>query len=102
MIVMSAFGFFGQSAYNILDARNSERVLSHAPPKDSFWLRALKSKWSPMSVLSDEEYRDMLREKIMRLDVEIALVDERLEKARQDDLKARIAAVSVFERDRTQ
>jgi hypothetical protein len=31
-----------------------------------------------MKVLSDEEYEDMLREKLLKVDAEIALVDENI------------------------
>lgn len=79
--MMSGLGFFGQSAYNILDKRNNAQVLAEKP-QDGLWLRFMKSKWSPMSVLSDDEYEKLLREKMLRLDAEIALIDERIEKMR--------------------
>lgn len=40
------------------------------------------SKYSPMKVLSDEEYEKILREKLVRVDAEIALVDEDIKKMR--------------------
>jgi hypothetical protein len=38
----------------------------------------LESKWSPLKPLPDDEYEKMLDEKILRLDAEIALVDEHI------------------------
>ncbi|KAI1818808.1 hypothetical protein GGS20DRAFT_526954 [Poronia punctata] len=38
----------------------------------------LDSKWSPMQRLSDKEYMDKLEEKILRLDAEIAIIDENI------------------------
>ena len=40
------------------------------------------SKYSPMKVLSDEEYEKVLRDKLVRVDAEIALVDEDIKKMR--------------------
>ena len=42
-------------------------------------------KWSPMKVLTDEEYESMLREKLLRVDAEIAIVDEDLGKLREEE-----------------
>jgi hypothetical protein len=38
----------------------------------------LDSRWSPVKVLSDDEYEGMLQEKLLRLKAEIALVDENI------------------------
>jgi hypothetical protein len=46
-------------------------------------------KWSPMEVLTDERYEEMLQEKLLKIEVEIALVDDRIEIYKQ---KAREAA----------
>lgn len=40
--------------------------------------RMAKSKWNPMRKLTDEEYEDMLREKLIRVEAEIAVVDEEI------------------------
>ena len=39
-------------------------------------------KWSPMKVLSDEEYERMLQEKLLRVEAEIAVLDEKIERAK--------------------
>ncbi|KAI4168187.1 MAG: hypothetical protein LQ343_006573 [Gyalolechia ehrenbergii] len=94
MIMFSLFGFAGQHLYNALDSRQSSRILSSptstqgdVPSENAVrdqprWKRILNSKYSPMKVLSDEQYEEMLREQLVRVDAEIALVDEEIEKVR--------------------
>ncbi|EKG16389.1 hypothetical protein MPH_06358 [Macrophomina phaseolina MS6] len=86
-IMFSLFGFAGQHIYDFLDSRhvarsNDATVDKQADGKN--WLRKLAdSRFSPVKVLSEEEYEHMLREKLLKVDVEIALVDEGIEKLRQ-------------------
>ncbi|GAW11261.1 hypothetical protein ANO14919_006040 [Xylariales sp. No.14919] len=47
---------------------------SKSKPKTSW----LDSKWSPMQRLSDKDYMDKIEEKILRLDAEIAIIDENI------------------------
>ncbi|KAI0118932.1 hypothetical protein GGR51DRAFT_498240 [Nemania sp. FL0031] len=47
---------------------------TEAKPKTSW----LDSKWSPMQRLSDKDYMDKIEEKILRLDAEIAIIDENI------------------------
>ncbi|KAL8661571.1 MAG: hypothetical protein Q9202_005457 [Teloschistes flavicans] len=108
IIMFSLFGFAGQHIYNALDARqgspvavkdarptelssvttpqsNQVSVASTNPNKSldqPIWRRALNSSWSPMKVLSDEEYEKLLRKKLLRVDAEIAILDENIAKAR--------------------
>jgi hypothetical protein len=42
-------------------------------------------KWSPMKTLSDEEYANILREKMLAMDAQIALVNEEVERLRQEE-----------------
>jgi hypothetical protein len=47
--------------------------------------RMAESKWIPLRTLSDEEYRGMLGEKLLSVEAEIALLDDKiaeLEKSR--------------------
>lgn len=89
--MFSLFGFAGQHIYNALDARHSShlsRPPSSAPELDQvndqpLWKRILNSKYSPMKVLSDEQYEELLKEKLVRVDAEIAVVDEQIQKVRE-------------------
>ncbi|KAL8748767.1 MAG: hypothetical protein Q9199_008071 [Rusavskia elegans] len=111
MIMFSLFGFAGQYIYNALDARHHNYYgplptattqtkpttgethegiqAQDARPEEPLWKRVLNSKWSPMKVLSDEQYERMLREKLLRVEAELAIVDEDVEKLKRREEKAR-------------
>ena len=97
--MFSLFGFGGQHAYEWLDARRTgkareEREMKEkGESKETFMQRLGKSKWSPMRTLSDEEYEEMMRERILKVDVEIALLKDRIEalkKEKEMEDKARV------------
>lgn len=48
-----------------------------------------------MKALSDEEYERILEERLLRLDAEIALVDESIEAVKRGAADAKTAAVSA-------
>jgi hypothetical protein len=85
--MFSLFGWAGQHGYNYLDTRNSSELQQQAmlkakgedKPKETLIYRFAKSKWSPMSVLSDEEYENMMQEKLLRVEAEIAVIDDKIE-----------------------
>ncbi|KAL8783839.1 MAG: hypothetical protein Q9213_004329 [Squamulea squamosa] len=105
MIMFSLFGFAGQHIYNAFDARHREsqeplpiattqgedttknihdrRETTHITTAEPLWKRVLNTKWSPMKVLSDEQYEQMLREKLVRVEAELAIVDKEIEKVKQ-------------------
>ncbi|KUI65061.1 hypothetical protein VM1G_00642 [Cytospora mali] len=66
--VFSLLGAGGQFAANKWSA-------SDASEKKSGWLDA---KWSPFRRIPDEEYENMLEEQLLRLEADIAIVDENL------------------------
>lgn len=41
--------------------------------------RMAESKWVPLRTLSDQEYREMLSEKLLSIDAEIALLDDKIQ-----------------------
>lgn len=92
-IMFTLFGYLGQTVYNTLDARHSEQLASDAQAvaegkeKDGkrFWERVAEMKWSPLKVLSDEDYGKMLKEKLLRVEAEIALVDEEVERLKGEE-----------------
>ena len=49
-------------------------------------------KWSPMKVLTDEDYVRMLRERMVSVEAEIAVVDEDLEGLRREVERRRTEA----------
>jgi hypothetical protein len=86
-VMFAIFGATGQAFYNRVDARNPESSGKTKDLKDSW----LNSKWSPMKVLSDADYEKMLQEKLLKVNAEIALVDENIATLRvqEEDLKAK-------------
>lgn len=91
--MFSIFGLLGQTIYNSMDAQHTQelRLAATEGQKEAdstIWRRVADSKWSPMKVLSDEEYENMLREKLLRVNAEIALVDESIERLRVEHQKS--------------
>ncbi|KAG8631026.1 hypothetical protein KVT40_000166 [Elsinoe batatas] len=81
-IMFSIFGASGQGLYNLLDATNS-RIVDEGREKQGILRWIAKQKWSPFSILSDAEYETILKEKILKLEVEIALIDDRIDALRR-------------------
>ena len=87
--MFSLFGWAGQSLYNELDARNTRKLqatsLSPATAAAPNILQKLASmKYSPMKILSDAEYEAMLRERLLEVDAQIALLDEKIDMVKQE------------------
>jgi hypothetical protein len=80
--MFAIFGAAGQALYNVADGRNSELAENAvSKKKPSFF----KSKWSPMKALSNSEYENILKEKLLRVNAQIALVDENIEALRAQE-----------------
>ncbi|KAK1751614.1 hypothetical protein QBC47DRAFT_390554 [Echria macrotheca] len=73
VIMFSLFGGAGQMIANAITWRPSSE------PSKGF----LRSKWSPVTYLSDQEYEKILREKLLRVDAEIAVVDDTIREIRE-------------------
>lgn len=81
-LVFSILGAGGQFALNKWPAS----VGPSTEGNKSSWL---DSRWSPMKKLTDEEYEHILEEKLLRLDAEIAIIDDNIA-----DLKAQKEGVA--------
>jgi hypothetical protein len=88
----SLIGFLGQKGFNALDARHTESLISSSSDlesenktRDPFWRRAMQSKYSPVKHLSDEEYKKVLEDKLLRVDAEIAVLDDDIAALRKAD-----------------
>lgn len=90
--MFTLFGYVGQTVYNKLDARYSEQATvemqKEKEEKKGLWNKVADMKWSPMKKLSDEEYGNMLKERLLRVEADIALVDEELEKVKIEEESA--------------
>lgn len=83
VVVFAAIGGVGQAVYGAMDARHAMRVRraeaeSEGEAADGVWSRIVASRWNPVKRLGDEEYEGMLQEKLIRVEAEIALVEEDL------------------------
>lgn len=81
-IMFTLFGYLGQSLYNLLDVRHTElgqQEANAANETPSLWRRVANSKYSPMKVLSDEEYEKVLQKKLLQVEAEIAVIDDDIE-----------------------
>ncbi|OCK80734.1 hypothetical protein K432DRAFT_416509 [Lepidopterella palustris CBS 459.81] len=88
VIMFTIFGYVGQSIYDVVDARKTrehKEKMQHSGINEqpNFIQRITKSRWSPVKVLSDEEYESMLNEKLLRIEADIALIDENIEHLKQ-------------------
>lgn len=72
--MFSLFGGLGQATYNRLTV---PREIDTAP-KPGFWKRMSEKRFSPVTVITNEQYAEMLREKVLKVDVEISLLDDRI------------------------
>ena len=85
-IFFGAMGFGGQHAYDFIDRRHTDKLLRSVDEEKcgETWLQRLsRSKWSPMTVLTDQEYCRLLEEKMLGLDTDIALIEEKIEALRK-------------------
>lgn len=79
ILVFTAAGAVGQKIY---EAGSSRKEVAGDTPKEHPWLN---SKWSPVKVLSDSEYETLLQEKLLRVNAEIALLDESIEAVKHEE-----------------
>ncbi|RDW88515.1 hypothetical protein BP6252_00547 [Coleophoma cylindrospora] len=86
-IMFALCGAAGQTLYNRADARQSAPE-ADGPQQKSLQDSWLNSKWSPMKVLTDNEYEAMLQEKLLRVNADIALIDEKIAVLRDQELAA--------------
>ncbi|KAL2164329.1 hypothetical protein VTH06DRAFT_3545 [Thermothelomyces fergusii] len=82
-LVFSLLGAGGQSIANWWTARTAD-----AAPKagKGFW-----STWSPIKPLSDKDYESILEEKLLRVEADIALIDDRIKELRASESQAKEA-----------
>ena len=88
--MFSLFGFVGQTAYN----RYSIKREVDDKPQLGFWRRMSERSFSPVKVMSNEEYAEMLREKMLKVDVEISILDDKIAALNQQQHKAQAAELS--------
>ncbi|KAK4950557.1 hypothetical protein LTR66_013933 [Elasticomyces elasticus] len=99
-VMFSIFGYAGQRIYNTLDAQHSQASTDAndpAQPADNVFKRFARQKWTPVSVLSDAEYEALLREKMLKVEVEIALIDDKIAQLREEEREKGKATSKVID-----
>jgi hypothetical protein len=83
--MFSLFGWGGQKVYDVLDRRNTVQVVQQKEvnagtrePGKNLLQRVAEKKWSPFSILTDDEYEMMMGEKLLVLEADIALIDDKI------------------------
>jgi len=71
-------GWSGQGVYNYYDKQHTISLDPDVPPRQSIIDKITKSKYFPMRKLSDGEYQGMLEEKLLRVNADIAVLDDDL------------------------
>ncbi|CAK7242322.1 MAG: hypothetical protein STHCBS139747_003810 [Sporothrix thermara] len=73
MAIFSIFGASGQAVLNKMPSGDAAAD-PNAKPKSSW----LDSKWSPVTPMTDAQYAAFIDDKILKLDVELAMIDDKL------------------------
>ena len=82
---IALLGYLGQRGFAWADERRTRQVeLAQRQREDGGrtegWIDQIASlKWTGLTKLSDEEYIDMLGEKALRIEAQIALIEEEIE-----------------------
>lgn len=82
VVVFSLCGYLGQASYNKYEQWQLQR---ERQPDKPLLNRLADSKWTPIRNLSNEQYKDMLQDKLMGVDVEISLIDDKLKELRESE-----------------
>jgi len=75
-VIGGAAGFAGQHAMDAWGPDSGSRSNSKPPILE----RIMRSKWSPLEPLTPEDYGDILKKKLLRVDAELAIIDEDMAK----------------------
>lgn len=82
--MIGLLGFAGQAGYNMISAAQP----SPSSPRPSIVQQLTESKWVPLKALSDQQYEEMLQEKLLKVEIEISVIDGKIAtlKAAEDKL----------------
>ncbi|KYK61850.1 hypothetical protein DCS_02994 [Drechmeria coniospora] len=79
MVLWGVFGAGGQLVANRINTRDSKPANERGS-----WLGG---RWSPLKKMSDGEYVQMMEEKILKVEADIALIDDRIAELRAEQSK---------------
>jgi len=89
IVMFSLLGLCGQTVFNAVDASRKERAADEVVERQSLMKRIANARWSPMQNLSDEQYVSMLKEKLLSVEVEIAVIDDKISELRGAETKSK-------------
>lgn len=75
------FGCVGQMGANAWSVPRQQ-----PDPKENFWTRMAKKSWSPITVMTDAEYADLIRERLVKVEAEIAVIDDKIAELRKQEV----------------
>lgn len=87
----SLVGFMGQWMVNRYHAKPNS---NNASPEKGFWERMSDKKWSPVKMMSDEEYVALLEKKKLAVDAEISVLEDKIVELRKQQGREQTAATS--------
>ncbi|KAH6849870.1 hypothetical protein B0I37DRAFT_413312 [Chaetomium sp. MPI-CAGE-AT-0009] len=79
-VVFSLLGAGGQTIANWRAEKVAKAADAAPKPPSEFW-----SRWSPIKQLSDRDYENILEEKLLRVEADIALIDDRVRELRESE-----------------
>lgn len=78
------FGVTGQIAYNTIGSWRINHESTALLRSSNYQLKnLLNSSWSPVKMLSKEDYEKILNDKLLAVDAEIAIVEEEISSKKQ-------------------
>lgn len=80
------WGLMGAGGQMLVNRYQASKLQPKQDDGKGFWARL-----NPLRKLTDEEYMDMMREKKLKLDVDISLIDDRIAELRAQEHRAREA-----------
>lgn len=81
IVVFSLLGYLGQSSWNMI-----ERWRLESAGTKPILQRIADLKWAPLRSLSDDDYKHILSEKLLSIEAEIAILDEKIQQLQQEKM----------------
>jgi hypothetical protein len=82
MVMGTLVGISGQGVYG--DVERWVRRRRDSPQlTEPMWKRVMRSKWSPMKLMSDDEYAEHISKQLLKREADIALLDDQIKKLKE-------------------
>ena len=84
------FSLFGAGGQVIVNWRAARAASNPSTLGKGFW-----SRWSPLTRLSDQDYEKILEERLLRVEADIAIVDDHIKELRESENKTTKGAPQI-------